>query len=55
MRLTAKAEREAKFDLLLANSIKITGIIDRVDRLTDGSVSLTTNQVKMSLTFKILQ
>ena len=33
-----KVEREeAKFDLLLANSIKITGIIDRVDRLTDGA------------------
>ena len=36
-----KVEREeAKFDLLLANSIKITGIIDRVDRLTDGALGV---------------
>ena len=49
-----KVEREeAKFDLLLANSIKITGIIDRVDRLTDGALGVVdTSQVKMSLTFK---
>ncbi len=31
---------EVKFDLLLANSIKITGIIDRVDRLTDGALGV---------------
>ena len=36
-----KVEREeVKFDLLLANSIKITGIIDRVDRLTDGALGV---------------
>ena len=36
-----KVEREeAKFDLLLANSIKITGIIDRVDRLMDGALGV---------------
>jgi len=36
-----KVEREeAKFDLLLANSIKITGIIDRVDRLSDGALGV---------------
>lgn len=31
---------EERFDLLLANSIKITGIIDRVDRLTDGALGV---------------
>jgi len=39
--VAVKVEREeAKFDLLLANSIKITGIIDRVDRLTDGALGV---------------
>lgn len=49
-----KVEREeAKFDLLLANSIKITGIIDRVDRLTDGALGVVDYKSgKMSLTFR---
>ncbi len=40
--------------MLLANSIKITGIIDCVDRLTDGALGVVDYKSgkNMSLTFK---
>ncbi|MGT2907526.1 ATP-dependent nuclease subunit B [Streptococcus dentiloxodontae] len=32
--------QEARFDLLFENTVKVTGIIDRVDRLRDGSIGV---------------